>query len=191
MPNQAAANLILAVTQAGGLAASIYNPRFWAKTDAAAIKANGSQDTLLSTFHRQRATLRLLTAIGVALFATLPALWLKYPGLAYWLASGQIVFNLCYFFAEFNPQLNEAMQLPYKSRWYVSWNPKGSRLDATLWARAWKAQGRTAPPINGPDAATQELAGDELRHLSTFAKWLGYAIYFLFAVAGYSLSYGF
>lgn len=186
-----AAAITLALTQAAGLAASYYNPRFWAAYDAKAIQANGSADTLLSTFHRQRATLRLTVALVIALLATLPAVWLKYPQLAYWLAAGQFTFNLLYFFAEFNPRLNLATGLAYKGQWYVSWNPKGSKLDSHLWARAWKKQGYQPPPVNGPHPATQQLAGDELRYLSRFAKWLGYAFYLMFAVAGFALSYGF
>lgn len=186
-----AAAITLALTQAAGLAASYYNPRFWAAYDAKAIQANGSQDTLQITWHRKRAAYRIAVAAGIALLATLPAVWLKYPHLAYWLAAGQLAFNLLYFFAEFNPRLNLATGVAYKSQWYVSWNPNGSRLDTHLWARAWKKQGNQPPPINGPHPATQQLAGEELRYLSWFSKWLGYLFYLLFAVAGYALSYGF
>ena len=186
-----AAVLTLVLAQGAGLVASHYNPRFWAQYDAKAILANGSQDTLLKAWHRKRATYRLAVAVGIALLATLPALWLNYPRLAYCLAAGQLAFNLLYFFAEFNPRLNLATAVAYKPQWYVSWNPNGSRLDAWLWARAWQRQGHPLPPINGPHPTTQELAGEELRYLSWFAKWLGYLFYFLFVVAGYGLSYGF
>ena len=186
-----AAAITLAITQAAGLVASYYNPRFWAEYDAKAIRANGSQDTLLSTFHRQRATWRLAVAGVLAVASTLPAFWLNRPALGAWLLAGQLTFNLLYFFAEFNPRLNLATGVDYKSKYYVSWNPKGSWMDAQLWARAWRRQGHPMPPINGPHPATQELAGEELRYLSWFSKWLGYAFYFIFAVAGYAISYGF
>lgn len=200
-----AADLTLILAQAGGFAASIYNPRWWANFDAKAIRANGSADTLLSTFHRQRATWRLVVALAVGLLGVLPLLITAVirlldglPAFLFgggWLTlllfAGQFSFNLLYFFAEFNPRLNLATGASYKSKWFVSWNPKGSWLDRQLWRRAWKSQGKPLPPVNGPDATTQQLAGEDLEHLSTLAKWLAYVLYLLFAVAGYSLSYGF
>lgn len=181
-------HLTLTISQAAGLAASIYNPRFWAKKDAAAIAANGSQDTLLKTFHQQRAIWRLAVAVAVATLASAPAAILGGLRLAAWLFVAQITFNLFYFVAEFNTQLSQKRG---KDAYYVSWNPSGSKFDAFLWRRAWRAGGHAMPPINGPHPATQERAGEALRSLTLFSKWLGYAFYLLFAVTGYCLSYGF
>lgn len=187
-----AVDLTLAAAQAAGLLASIYNPIWWANFDAKAIRANGSQDSLLSTFHRQRGTWRVAVGIVISALSITPLLFRDNSiYLAVLLFVAQLAFNLCYFFAEFNPRLNVATGATYKSQWYVSWNPLGSWTDRFIWGRAWKKQGFSPPPINGPSPITQELAGEELRYLSAVSKWLGYTLYLLFAIAGYSLSYGF
>ena len=169
------------LAQIVGLALGVYNPAFWVKVDAAAIVGNGANDTLLATFHRQRLTWRIATSLGVAAAAAVP-MYAIAGSLPYaLLVVAQLVFWSGYFFAKFNQGLNISLMptQPYKNRWFVSWNPKGSWVDGLLWRKAWQAQGYPLPAINGPHPATQALAGGYLRSLSNLSK--------LAAIAGYTL----
>lgn len=186
------AQLLLILAQAIGLGLLIYAPCFWVKLDAARINHKPAEDTLLATFHRHRLTWRVLSTAAVALLFSLPALWAAVP---YWpLVAALLLFGACYFFAKFNPALNVALMptQPYKSKWFVSWNPAGSSLDVRLWrlgyfvayggkltaAILWKFVKNDLPPaIVGPDARTQAVAGRYLETLSNAAEAAAFTLY--------------
>jgi uncharacterized membrane protein len=124
------------------------HPRIWVKLDVRQFVKDGAKDTLLRTFHRQRATVRGIVMVLVAGLASLPAWghWLPFA-LSF---IGLLVLQLAYWVYDFNPRLNEARNLPYVGRYHVSWNPNAAFFpDRYVWRRAWqqvRKPGETIPP---------------------------------------------
>jgi hypothetical protein len=118
---------------------------FWIRRDVADITKNGSIDTLHGKFHRQRLTWRVAQALAFALLGTSPLLLAHATGVAYCvpvLASlfGLLALGGAYTFYAFTPGLNQARQLAYVPRYYVSPDPEAAYFpDRIIWARAVKA----------------------------------------------------
>ncbi|MDF7810681.1 hypothetical protein [Hymenobacter sp. YC55] len=143
------------------------HPRIWVKLDVKRFTEDGSKNSLLRTFHRQRATWRAIVTIVVAVAASLPT-W------GYWLPFGLSLIGLlalaaAYWTFDFNPRLNVARKLPYVGEWHVSWNPNGAFFpDRYIWTRAWqKVRGPrdSSYPPEFEDLRVVAVAGPMLRQL--------------------------
>lgn len=148
------------------------HPRVWVPLDVKRFTANGSKDTLLRTFHRQRGTWRALFGLLIALLGAGPLLLAGAALPFLLLASAVAVWELAYWLYDFNPRLNVARNLPYVGKYHVSWNPNASELDRYVWRKAWlqvREKGEVAPPAQ-EDARVVAVAGPLLQQLLT--KWL-------------------
>ena len=173
------AGLLLLLTHAAALAAFWWLPGWAARRDAAAFRADGSNDSKHYTFHRQRLTERVGGALALALLASLPlfGMWHAYVASCAGLlsaAGGIWAFR-------FNRLLNVARTLAYVGPDYVSPDPRAAWLpDRLLWNRALRAY----PAYNAwNDAELHQnrvaYAAAELRKLRVVVLALG--------LAGYSL----
>lgn len=155
----------LALTHVAALALLGFAPFWWVAQDAAAIAANGSQDSLHATFHRQRLSWRVGVALLVAGLASLPAL--PHAGAFVMSAAGLLAIGTAWHAFIFNPALNVARKLPYVARYYVSADPRAAFMpDRFLWQRAVAAfpdHGQLDDPIVA--ANRQAHAADELHRL--------------------------
>ncbi|RSK50135.1 hypothetical protein [Hymenobacter rigui] len=142
------------------------HPRIWVKLDVRRFVQAGAVDTLLRTFHRQRATVRGIVMVLIAGLASLPTWghWLPF-GLS---MAGLLILQAAYWLYDFNPRLNEARNLPYVGRYHVSWNPQAAYFpDRYVWRRAWeqvRAPDETAPPAY-EDRQVVNVAGPLLKQL--------------------------
>ncbi|MET4106063.1 hypothetical protein [Hymenobacter sp. UYP22] len=143
-----------------------WHPRIWVKLDVRRFVKAGAKDTLLRTFHRQRATLRGIIMVLIAVLASTPAWghWLPF-GLS---IAGLLILQAAFWLYDFNPRLNVARNLPYVGKYHVSWNPQAAYFpDRYVWRRAWeqvKAPGEVAPPAF-EDRYIINIAGPLLREL--------------------------
>jgi|GEM_PF-5144096 len=118
---------------------------FWIRRDVTDFTQNGGADSLHGKFHRQRLTWRVVSALAFALLGTGPLLFAATAGAAYWLPAlasfiGLLAVGGAYTFYAFTPGLNEARQLAYVPRYYVSPDPDAAWLpDRLLWRRAVQA----------------------------------------------------
>ncbi|WP_426491053.1 hypothetical protein [Hymenobacter sp. 102] len=142
------------------------HPRIWVRLDVRRFVKAGAVDTLLRTFHRQRATVRGIVMVLIAVLASLPA-W------GYWLPfglsmAGLLMLQAAYWVYDFNPRLNVARVLPYVGKYHVSWNPNAAYFpDRYVWRRAWeqvRAPDVTTPP-GYEDQQVVAVAGPMLQRL--------------------------
>lgn len=159
--------LWLLLTHPLALLAYWLHPRIWVRLDVQRFKLNGSNDSLLRTFHRQRATWRTIVTVLIAVLASLPA-W------GHWLPCslsllGLLAIGTAYWLFDFNPRLNLARNLPYVGEWHVSWNPAGAYFpDRYIWHRAWEQIRKPGDPMAAPayeDLRVVAVAGPLLRKL--------------------------
>jgi len=134
-------------------------PAWWAERDAADFSRNPADDTFHGKFHRQRMVWRAITMVAVSLLASLPIL--EDSAVSYLFgAAGLLVMGGAYFFYCFNPTLNEARNLPYVAKYYVSPDPAAAFFpDRYLWQKA-----RAAYPA-ASNAYVQQMAGELLQRL--------------------------
>lgn len=160
------------------------HPRLWIKPDVRRFEANGRDDTLLGTFHRQRATWRGLGLVVPALLASLPAgSWPLYL----LSTAGLLAIGGGYWLWWFNPHLNLARRLPYIGRYHVSWNPDAAWLDRQVWRRAWlqvRAPGEVGPPVR-EDLRVVARAGPLYELVLHVALLAGVVLYLLSLAAGW------
>jgi hypothetical protein len=160
------------LAQGAALALLAYAPIFWIRKDASAFAADPARDVFHRRFHRQRLTWRLAATAAIALLGSLPSLRAGWG--PYLLASaGLASVGLAYFFYAFNPGLNQARQLPYVDRYYVSADPRAAWFpDRWLWQRACRTY---------PGASSAELrrlyAGHLLRQLCRWVLLAGVIVY--------------
>lgn len=116
------------------------HPRLWIPFDVKAFKLDGSNQSLGSTFHRQRGTWRLLAIVVPAIVAVLPFYWA--PGVHWqrlWMPLlGLVFFHGGYWMWYFNPNLSRARKLDYIDPWHVSWAANAAWIDRYVWAEAWE-----------------------------------------------------
>jgi hypothetical protein len=144
------------------------------RRNADLIKANGAADDLKHGFHARRTWIRFWWWLGCTVTGCLPPLlWggVRGDGLAL-LFAGLGILLAGYFMRTFNPQLNVAMGLDYKARFYVSPSPTAARWpDQYVWQRLRQSE---AEP-------TQENANFILQHYLNIV--LGLSILLFLALA--------
>jgi hypothetical protein len=133
------------------------HPRKWVPIDARAFVADGSADSLLGKFHRQRFTIRAAVGVGISLLAAAPLSghWRSLVLLALAVGAWQAGYWLYYF----NPALNVARNLPYVGKYHVSWNPSASLLDRYVWRKASAQVHPGQVPPDHEDALVVAIAG--------------------------------
>jgi hypothetical protein len=158
---------------------------FWIKLDVKRFTANGSQNSLLRTFHRQRATWRILFSAVVALLASLPA-WGTWPMYGISVAA-LLLLATAYWYYAFNPGLSLARNLPYVGKYHVSWTPDAAFFpDRYIWRRAWRQvrQPEEAAPPAKEDLRVVAVAGPMLKQLLNRIMWAGSLAYSLLMPVG-------
>ncbi|SNC62165.1 hypothetical protein SAMN06265337_0615 [Hymenobacter gelipurpurascens] len=165
------------------------HPRIWLQADVKRFTENGSKDSLLRTFHRQRWMWRCLITLAIAFTASLPVWgnWLAF-GISF---LGLLLLGTAYWVYYFNPALNEARKLPYVGKYHVSWNPLAAYFpDRYVWRRAWlqvRAPGETVPPAQ-EDLRVVAVAGPMLKTLLG-KVWIGGCLTYSLCLIGLGLLY--
>lgn len=149
---------------------AVLHPRVWVPLDVKKFVGNGAKDTLLRTFHRQRAWWRGGIGLLISVLAAWPIRHEYFAGAL--LATAVVAWQLGWWLFDFNPRLNLARKLEYVGKYHVSWNPAASYLDRYVWHRAWlqvRRPDETAPPAR-EDLRVVAVAGPLFEYL--LRQWL-------------------
>lgn len=161
------------VTLPVALFLSWLHPRVWPRFDVREFNTNGSKDSLLETFHRQRFTWRAVIATVINLLAIAPLY--RHPASGALLGGAFMVWQMAYWTYDFNPRLNLARNLPYIGKYHVSWNPRASLLDRYVWLHAWlkvATPDETEPPAQ-EDLRVVAIAGPLYKKVLTWILRIG------------------
>jgi hypothetical protein len=177
--------LFLTLPLAGWL---LYKLPFWeADRDYAAIKANGSADTLKERFHFLRALRRGLIQGGIAGVAAAPLAPTSFP--AFWLLAAALgVGGLTWFFNTFNTKLSLLRGLdPY----YISFATDAALFpDQLIAVEAMQEIPHSAAYSDEETLAhRKEWAGERFKLLLKWCLWLGVGAAFLLACAAVLVAY--
>lgn len=150
------------------------HPRIWIRLDVRAFEANGSKDSLLQTFHRQRTTWRIAAGLLICAVGSFPLWATGFPALL--VAVGVLCGQVAWWLYAFNTGLNVARNLPYVGKYHVSWNPNAAAFpDRYVWQKASQQVYPGWPAPEAEDLAVVAVAGPLLQRLLRRCLWVGLA----------------